>query len=205
MPLTYIQNAVRPFLYGTGDSVNGIQGFVPDYGIPEVPISLNNTFLVELGDVYVPQLPPDIRQLTDCWKITFLPPGSPTEKKQFVVSDGFGNNTISQAYSFFNTIIESGSVITDGAFQLTVAGQNSAGSKQFFASPKQMLLSLRGEFTVEAIEFPWNKPGNPNPNQNFNGVQRGSKVTFFTQDNYFIYTFNLPQDIRTKLNTLPQP
>lgn len=202
---TYIGGCVNPYLYGTGDTLNGIQGFVPDYGIPEVPIPLDNTFLIELGDVYVPQLPPDLRNMTDAWKITFLNPGSPTAKKQFVVSNGFGNDTIPQGYDFFNTITEgSPSFKTNGVFNIAVAGQNSAGIKQFFAAPKYMLLSMRGVFTVESVTFPWTNSNNPRPNQNFNGIQRGSKVSFFTEDNFFLYTFDMPQDIRTSLNTLPE-
>lgn len=204
---TYIGGCVNPYLLGTGDTLNGIQGFVPDYiAAPEVPIPLNNTFTIELGDVYVPQYPPIARNITDAWKITFLNPGSPTAKKQFVVSNGLGNNTISEGYDFFNTITEDdpNNFKTNGVFNIAVGGQNSSGIKQFFAEPKYMLLSMRGVFAVESVTFPWTNSNNPNSNQNFNGIQRGSKVSFFTEDNFFLYTFDTPQDIRSSLNILPE-
>lgn len=204
MAVTYLANAVSPYLYGTGTTPSALVGYVPPSGVPEVPITLNQTFMIELGSVFVPQLGQNGMLISDGWKITFLPSGGPMAKRQFLVSDGFGGNTIPEGYDFFNTVIESGSgVKTNGVFNIAVAGQVSSNVKQMYPSYKKMLLSSRGQYTVETAYFPYSKPDNPSPSRNVNGIQRGSKINFFTQDNFSLFVFELPQDIRTQLNLLP--
>jgi hypothetical protein len=202
MPTTYTANAVNPYLYAEGVSNKPLTGYVPPTGIPEIPITLNQTFFIEAGGVFVPQIGSSGMQI-DAWKTTFVNPGSPAIKKVMILSNGF-DATINEAYDFFNVVTESGSdVLTDGVYNIAVAGTVSSGRRLFTAAYKQMLISTRGVYTVVRANFPYTGPNNPSPSRNVNGVQSGSLITFHTQDWFGLYVFELPQDTRTKFNTMP--
>jgi hypothetical protein len=206
MPTVYINNCVSPFIYAEGTTTAPLVGYVPPTGIPEVPISLNQTFVIDFGSVFVPQIGQNGMNINNAWRVTFLNPGSGNSKKVMIVSNGFGNDTINEGYEFFNTIKEGPTdVITDGVFIITTGGTISSGRKKLLNSPKPMLLSTRGVFTVNRARFPYSGPNNPRPDSNYNGIQDGSLITFHTNDWYGIYTFDQPQDIRAQLNILPEP
>lgn len=199
MALSYTETAVNPFLYAEGTTASPLVGKIGPYGIPEVPITLNQSFMIDVGSVNVPPI-----GTLDGWKITFCNPGSPKTKKVMMLAgpNEFGI-TIDGAYNFFNVVSENETVITNGVFRVAAAGTLSGIQKSYFPTNKTLLVSLRGVFTVAPVSFPWNKPNNPRPQYNVNGVQNGSLLTFHTQDYFSIYCFDQPQDIRTLLNELP--
>jgi hypothetical protein len=197
---TYLPNAVNPFLYAEGTANAPLVPKLGPYGIPEVPITLNQTFFIDVETIYIPFLGFD----KEGWRVTFCNPGAPTQRKKVMFVDGAGQSTdIDAAYDFFNVVDESQPVVTNGVFRVMSAGTLSGIQRNFFATNKTLLVSMRGVFTVAPVQFPWTKPNNPSPQNNVNGVQNGSLLTFHTQDNFSIYCFDQPQDIRTKLNLLP--
>jgi hypothetical protein len=203
MPLTYIAEAPNPYIFAEGWSNAPLQGYVPPNGVREIPVPLNQSFYIETGSVFVPQLGPS-GMTVDAWKTTFVNPGAPAIKKVMLLSDSF-DATLNDAYNFFNVVSESGSdVVTNGVFPISVAGTKSGNRRTVFSVYKQMLCSMRGTFTVNQAYFPYTGPNNPVPSNNVNGVQRGSAITFHTQDWFTLYVFAEPQTIRTYLNVLPE-
>jgi len=203
MPTTYITTAPNPYIYAEGWSNAPLQGYVPPNGIREVPLSLNQSFYIEPGSVFVPQLGPSGMTI-DAWKTTFVNPGSPAIKKVMLLSDGF-DKTLTDAYNFLNVVGESGTdVVTNGVFHITTAGTRSGSRRSMFSVYRPMLCSMRGTFTVNQAYFPYTNPNNPVPSNNVNGVQRGSAITFHTQDWFTLFVFEEPQLIRAYLNILPE-
>lgn len=199
MALSYTETAVNPFLYAEGTSASPLVGKLGPYGIPEVPITLNQSFMIDVGSVDVPPI-----GVLDGWRIMFCNPGSPKAKKVMIVAgpNEFGTN-IEGAYNFFNIVSENETVITNGVFRVAAAGTLSGIQKSYFPNWKTLLVSLRGTFTVAPVKFPYTKPDNPMPQHNVNGMQNGSLLTFHTQDYFSIYCFDQPQDIRALLNEVP--
>lgn len=200
MAVSYTETAVNPFLYAEGTTASPLVGKIGPYGIPEIPITLNQSFIIDVGSVNVPPI-----GVIDGWRITFCNPGAPKAKKVMLVNgpNEFGTD-IEGAYDFFNIVSENQTVITNGVFRVAAAGYVSGIQKSYFPNWKTLLVSLRGAFTVAPVSFPWNKPNNPRPQHNVNGMQNGSLLTFHTQDYFGIYCFDQPQDIRTLLNELPE-
>jgi hypothetical protein len=198
--MAYIGNCVSPFFYGQGNSVNGVVAqTIPSGGIPEQPISLNQTFWVELRDFYVPDLSRTIRG----YMVNFVPSGSNHFQKQWLIDIPGNVQTIGAALTFFNRNPEDNSII-DGVLMTLLAGQgDNLSSPVYYATPTDKLLSKRGEYTIEQFFFDWPNATSPRPNQNVNGVQRGSLIRFFANDGSYLISFDLPQDLRGYLNTFP--
>lgn len=196
---TYIGNCVSPFFYGAGNSVNGPVVYpLPPDGTPEQPISLNTTFWIETRNFYVDYLFGEIPG----YMVNFVPSGSNHFQRQWLI-DVPGNHTIDAAFNFFNTVPENSSK-TNGVIKiLSAAKGDTLSSTVYYDTPKSKLLSARGEFTVEQYFFPWPQNTSPIPSRNQNGIQRGSIIKFFANDNSFLVCFELPQDIATKLNVMP--
>lgn len=200
MAISYVDTAVNPFLYAEGVANAPLVPKLGPYGIPEVPITLNQTFFIDMQTLFIPFLGFD----KEGYRITFCNPGAPSKAKKVMFVDTPGNVTnIDQAYEFFNVVSEGPTNITNGVFRVMAAGTLSGIQKSYFATNRVLLVSMRGVFTVAPVQFPWNKPNNPRPQHNQNGIQTGSLLTFHTQDNFSIYCFDQPQDIRTLLNELP--
>lgn len=205
MPTTYIANSIRPYVYAEGVTNKPLIGFVPQTGVPQIPVTLNQTFFMEAGSVFVPQIGSSGENVTG-WRTTFVNPGAPVIKKVMLLSNSL-SATLEEGYDFFNKTDEAASgadIITNGVMRILAAGTVSNGRRIFSSNYKNMLLSMRGAFTVNRALFPYTASDNPVPSRNTNGVQDGSLITFHTQDWFSIYVFEQPQDISTKLNILPQ-
>jgi len=200
--MAFIGNCVAPSFYGAGNSVTGpvVEPLGPD-GIPEVPISLNQTFWIETRNFYVPYLFGEI----EGYMINFVPSGSNHFQKQWLIDIPGNVKTIQAAQTFFNRLDESfDNSIIDGVLMTLLAGQgDNLSSPVYFAAPTNKLLSKRGEYTIEQFYFPWPYATSPNQIHNVDGVQRGSIIKFFANDGSFLVSFDLTQDLRRKLNTFP--
>lgn len=198
--MAYIGNSVNPEFYGIGNSVTGpVVIPIPPGGTPRLPISLNTTFWIETRTFYVPELFGDI----DGYMVNFVPPGSNHFQKQWLIAIPGQTQTIQAAQTFFNRNPEDNSII-DGVLMTLLAGQgDNLSSPVYYASPTNKLLSKRGEFTIEQFFFDWPNATSPRPNNNVNGVQRGSIIKFFANDGSYLVSFDIPQDLMTKLNTFP--
>lgn len=198
--MAYIGNCVIPQFYGAGNSVNGpVVQPIPSGGIPQQPISLNQTFWVETRSFYVPELFGEI----DGYMVNFVPSGSNHFQKQWLIQIPGQSQTIQSALTFFNRQHEDNSII-DGVLITLLAGQgDNLSSPVYYATPTNKLLSKRGEFTIEQFFFDWPNATSPRPNNNDNGTQRGSIIKFFANDGSYLVSFDLPQDLRAKLNLLP--
>ena len=198
--MAYIGNCVSPFFYGQGNSVTGpIVQTIPPGGVPEQPISLNQTFWVETRNFYVPELFGEI----EGYMVNFVPSGSNHFQKQWLIQITGQSQTIQAGLTFFNRNPEDNSII-DGVLISLLAGQgDNLSSPVYYANPISKLLSKRGEFTIEQHFFPWPNATSPFPLRNDNGTQRGSIIKFFANDGSYLISFDLPQDLRTKLNTFP--
>jgi hypothetical protein len=198
--MAYIGNCVSPFFYGQGNSVNGpVVQPIPTGGIPEQPISLNQTFWVETRNFYVPELFGDV----EGYMVNFVSSGSNHFQKQWLISIPGNITTIQAAQTFFNRNPEDNSIIDGVLITLLAAHGDNLSSPAYYAAPTNKLLSKRGEFTIEQHFFPWPLATSPFPSRNDNGIQRGSIIKFFANDGSFLISFDLPQDLRTKLNTFP--
>jgi hypothetical protein len=200
--MAYVQNAVNPYFYGVGNPVLGVPvSPIPWNGIREIPVNLNQTFMVETTSFIVPEISP-VSPING-FLLTYLNSGADLQRTQMLIDITGSVSTIDAAYDFFNTIPESGAK-TDGVLRLLLAGQGSPVSGiSFVSSPTEKLISMRGEYTVMQADFPWPYATSPRQNMNNSGIQTGSVITFFTSDNFQLFSFDLPQDIRTDLNTLP--
>lgn len=198
--MAYIGNCVSPFFYGQGNSVTGpIVQPIPPGGVPEQPISLNQTFWVETRNFYVPELFGEI----EGYMVNFVPSGSNHFQKQWLINIPGQSTTIQAGLTFFNRNPEDNSII-DGVLISLLAGQgDNLSSPVYYDNPTNKLLSKRGEFTIEQHFFPWPNATSPFPLRNDNGTQRGSIIKFFANDGSYLISFDLPQDLRTKLNTFP--
>lgn len=198
--MAYIGNCVNPFYYGQGNSVTGpsVQ-VIPPGGTPRPPISLNQAFWIRKKDFYVPELFGDVKGFL----VNFVPSGSNHFQKQWLIDVPGANSTIDDCLAFFNTNPEDDSKI-DGVLKTQIASVgDNLSSIVYLATAEYFLLSKRGEFTIEQHFFPWPFATSPRPNDNDNGTQRGSIIKFFANDGSFLISFDLPQDLRTKLNTFP--
>ena len=198
--MAYIGNCVSPFFYGQGNSVNGVVAQpIPTGGVPEQPISLNQTFWVETRNFYVAELFGEI----EGYMVNFVPSGSNHFQKQWLINIPGQSQTINSGLTFFNRSPEDNSII-DGVLMTLLAGQgDNLSSPVYYADPTNKLLSKRGEFTIDQYFVPWPNATSPVPNLNVNGVQRGSIIRFFANDGSYLISFDLPQYLRTKLNTFP--
>lgn len=204
--------AVVPFLYGVGDTRNGVKAIaLYESGWTEAPIPLNSQFIVEQSSLYVPQLSGN----KTGFKVTFLTPGwnyrsrvsvrpNFVPKTQIFV-DKTGVDTMTQAYEFFNTVEDedtSTNVIVNGVMRVTAYGESSWGNVTNYGAPKEYLVSCSGGFFTKREEFiapAWT----PNPGGIINGYQQGSKLQFFTEDQFSLILFDYISTIRTNLNTIP--
>lgn len=201
--MAYLQNAVSPYLYGTGTPLSGmIIPPVPDDGFPEIAINLNQTFLVETAAYIVPNISPNIEYAA--YLLTFINSVPPPQRAQlFLDLPGSGENNITKAYNFFNTIPVSNEK-TGGVIRVNLAGDGTPLSGiNFYSEPTIKLLSTRGEYNITEVDFPWPYATSPNQPLNTNGIQTGALITFFTSDNFQLFSFDEPQTLRTRLNTLP--
>jgi hypothetical protein len=198
--MAYIGNCVSTEFYGAGNSVNGpVVQPIPSGGVPEGPISLNQTFWVETRNFYVPELFGEI----EGYMVNFVPSGSNHFQRQWLISIPGNVFTIEAAQTFFNRNPEDNSII-DGVLITLLAGQgDNLSSPVYYADPTNKLLSKRGEFTIEQFFFDWPNATSPRPNNNVNGLQTGSIIKFYANDGSFLISFDLPQDLRAKLNLFP--
>lgn len=195
--MEYIQGASNPFFYGKGNSIAGITIFPPyPAGIPEIPLPINQTYLIETASYFVPYLFGDL----DGFLITFLNSGSRRAKIQYFVGIPGNDSSINAGYDFFNENGDSGARM-DAVMRILVAGGGSnIDGLSYLSAPVTKLLSMKGEFTVDRFLFPWPQSTSPIPSRNTNGVQDGSLINFFSTDGAQIVVFEQPQDIRAKLN-----
>lgn len=198
--MLYIGNCVSPFFYGQGNSVNGaVAQPIPPGGVPEQPISLNQTFWVESRRFYVAELFGEING----FMVNYVSSGANHFQKQWLVTIPGGVQTIDSGQTFFNRNPEDNTII-DGVLKTLIAGQgDNLSSPVYNPIPVNKLLSKRGEFTIEQHFFPWPNSTSPVPSRNSLNVQRGSIIKFFANDGSYLISFDLPQDLRTKLNTFP--
>ena len=204
--------AVTPYLYGTGDTRSGVKAItLYESTWTEAPIPLNNQFIVEASSLYVPQLGFN----KSGYKVTFLSPGwnyktrvsiRPTfvpRTQIFVHKTGLV--TMDDAYEFFNTVEDedtSSNVIVNGVMMVTAYGESSYGIVTNYGAPKTYLVSCAGGFFTKKEEFiapAWT----PFPGSVENGYQQGSRLQFFTEDQFSLILFTTISTIRTNLNTIP--
>ena len=214
---TYLHNAVRELnAYGYGDTRNGVTPYATTYeGFPEYIVHKNQSFFIETGFLNVPALPPAPIQgafITYCnpgWsyraRSVFRPTFVPFRKDFILTSDGFENQTLEDFYNRFNNIGNLGRTELDRVvFNVKAAGFISWGRRTYFNNNfKEMLIGANGMFTVQYVAFPYTNVNNPRPVDNYDGIQVGSMIKFFTEDEFSIIVFDRPQDIGTSINTLP--
>jgi len=198
--MAYIGNCVSPFFYGQGNSVNGtIVQTIPPSGVPEQPIVLNQTFWIRKKDFYVPEIFGDVKGFL----VNFVSSGTNHFQKQWLIDIPGANSTIDDCLLFFNRNPEDSSII-DGVLKTLIGSfGDNLSSIVYLTDPENFLLSKRGEYTIEQHYFPWPNATSPVPSRNDNGTQRGSIIRFFANDGSYLISFDLPQDLRTKLNTFP--
>ena len=206
--------AVTPYLYGIGDTRNGIKVLtLQETGFTETPIPLNSQFIVEPGQLVNPY---GVVPITiNGYIVTFITPGwnyrsrvsvRPTfvPKTQIFV-DYTGLSTLMDAYEFFNTVYDEGTstnVIVNGVMKVTAYGESSWGKVTNYGAPKDYLVSCSGGFIAKREEFTapaWT----PNPGSVINGIQVGSKIQFFTEDQFSLILFDDISTIRYNLNSTP--
>lgn len=212
---TYLQNAVAQMnALGYGDTRSGVTAYTPQYqGFPEYILHKNETFYAEVGQLYVPSLSGDV----DGAYITYCNPGwaykrrqvfRPTwvpKRKDFVTLAPFQTPDINDIYNHFNQPGDSGRTAWERVcFKVNAAGFTSWGKPTYFNNNlRQFVVGANGQFTLEYVTFPYTNPNNPKPLENYSGVQVGTLIKFFTEDEFSIIVFESPQDIRTYINTVP--
>jgi len=109
-------------------------------------------------------------------------------------------------FNKLNSVGESGEeVFTLNVMQISQAGFLSYSARTLFTSPKDILVSAYGQFTLQYIAFPWPYATSPNQPRNFDGMQIGTMIKFFTEDQYSIISFDSIETITTKMNLVPNP
>jgi len=211
---TYFNNAVDfLYAYGYGDTRNGVTPYTPQYeGFQEYTVHKHQSFFIETGSLFIPFLSASVAGAY----ITYLNPGwsyrarnvfRPTWvpfRKDFITIEGFNNPTLSDITDIFNNPGNSNHTQPDKVvFSVKAAGFISWGRRTYFNNDyKQMLIGANGKFTVQYVTFPYTNPNNPNPGKNYDGVQVGTIIKFFTEDEFSIIVFENTQDIRAGMNVL---
>ena len=116
-----------------------------------------------------------------------------------------GDPTIWDAYDHFNNIGTPGETQLDRVvISADVAGTMSWNRRSLFNNDYQtMIIGANGQFDAQPIQFPYTNPNNPRPELNTDGVQRGTAIKFFTEDEFTLIVFSTVQDIYDDMNNLP--
>lgn len=215
MPTTYLNNAVdNLYAYGYGDTKNGVTAYYPQYeGFQEYTVHKHQSFFIETGSLFIPFLggPIDGGYITYCnpgWSYrarnVFRPTWVPFRKDFFALAGQITPTLDNIADRFNNPGEETHYELDRVVFGVKAAGFISWGRRTYFNNDyREMLIGANGKFTVQYITFPYTNPNNPNPGKNYDGVQVGKIIKFFTEDEFSIIVFEDTEDIRTKMNTLP--
>jgi hypothetical protein len=215
---TYLHNTATGLTaYGFGDTRLGVDVIDPIYGgFPEYTIKSNSSFFVEIGTLFIPALSASengfyITYVQPGWsyrsRVSIRPTFVPFRKDFFSFNppDPFVPPTLNDAYEKLNTLGDPGHTdIGLNVMRIKSAGFISYSKRTMYESPKDILVSANGQFTVQYYIFPWPLATSPDPANNFSGMQRGCIIKFFSEDQYSIITFDEVQDVRTKLNVLPE-
>lgn len=212
--MAYINNAVSNLKsYGYGDTESGVTPFNPNLtSYPDYFVNKYETFFVELGELFVPALnanrtgyyityptPGLAYKKRLVWRPTWVP-----KRKDFFIIDGSPiptqNGTL--LYDTFNAPGEPGEEVADKVlFQVQAAGFMSRGKVQLFNNNyRDIFVSALGQYTVQYFTFPYTNVNNPRPGLNYDGVQVGTIIKFFSEDEFSIICFQQVQDIRTAQN-----
>ena len=216
---SYLPNVVRGLnAYGYGDTRNGLVAYTPIYeGFPEYSIKINSSFFVETGSFFVPFLGGDrpgfyITYLQPGWSYrsrNTLRPNFVPFRKDFFDYQGqpqFTAPTIVDGFNKLNSVGEDlNEVFTLNVMRIASAGFISYSARTLYTAPKELLVSAYGQFTLQYIAFPWPIATSPNPSRNFDGMQIGTMIKFFTEDQYSIIAFESIETISTKMNLIPDP
>jgi len=214
---TYLPNVVTGLTaYGYGDTRNGLVAYTPIYdGFPEYAVKVNSSFFVETGSLFVPALFGE----KFGYNITYLQPGwsyrsrnsiRPTFvpfRKDFF--DFYGASpvpTFEEGFDKLNFAGEPGEEQNIlNVFKIKSAGFLSYSARTLYQSPKDLMVSANGQFTLQYIAYPWPEATSAWPINNFDGMQIGTMIKFFTEDQYSIITFEPIEEIRKLLNLVPTP
>lgn len=211
----YLANTVGGMsAYGYGDSIGGIVPYYIEYaGYQEYLVNIYETFYIEPASLNLLYIP-----FTEAgYNITYCNPALSFNKRlirrptftpkrvDFFNFAPYTPNTIDRCEDKFNYPGETGhTTLTRVVIRVQAAGFVSRDVKNMFGNDyREILVSAKGKYTVEQYEFQYTNPNNPNPSNNFNGIQVGSRIKFFTEDEYSIVCFNTVEDIRIQINTLP--
>lgn len=213
---TYLHNAVTNMnAYGYGDTRNGVTPYNPIYeGFPEYTIKINSSFFVETGSLFIPILGAEkngffITYLQPGWsyksRVSVRPTFVPFRKDFFDYVGMPEPPTILDGYNKLNTVGETGhEEVTLNVIKIKSAGFISYSSRTIYQDTKDLLVSANGQFTVQYYAFPWPYASSPDQSKNFDGVQVGSIIKFFTEDQYSIICFDTVAYIRNHMNLLPE-
>lgn len=213
---TYIQNAVDNLTaYGYGDTRNGVTAYTPQFeGFQEYLLHKNETFFAEVGNLNIPSLfgPVDGVYITYCnpglayrRRLVYRPYWVP-KRKDFVGIVGISTPDINDVYNHFNQPGDDGNTDWERVcIKVKAAGFVSWGRPSYFANNfREMIVGANGQFSVQYFAFPYTNVNNPNPGDNYSGVQVGTIIKFFTEDEFSIVCFDTVQSIRTQMNTVPE-
>lgn len=216
MPTTYFNKAVGNLIaYGYGDTKNGVSPYIPQYeGFQEYLVHKHQSFFIETGSLYIPAYSGDQNgfYITYCnpgWSYrarnVFRPTWVPFRKDFFSIVGQPDPPTLQTALNHFKYPGEVGHTELDRVvFGVKAAGFISWGRRTYFNNDfREMLIGANGKFTVQYVTFPYTNPNNPNPGKNYDGVQVGKIIKFFTEDEFSIIVFEDTEDIRASMNTLP--
>ena len=212
---TYLPNVVTGLnAYGYGDTRNGVVPYTPIYeGFPEYAVKINSSYVVETGQLYIP-----FTQTTENgFYITYLQPGwsyrsrntlrptfVPFRKDFFTIVGGPSIPTLEDGYDKLNSVGEPNhEEIALNVINIRSAGFISYSARTLYTSPKEFLLSANGQYTIQYYAFPWPEATSPKPQHNYDGMQVGTIIKFFTEDQYSIICFQTIAEIRAYLNILP--
>jgi hypothetical protein len=213
---TYLPNVVtRLFAYGYGDTRNGVIPYNPIYeGFPEYAIKVNSSFFVETGSLFIPaySAPQNgfyITYVQPGWsyrsRVSIRPTFVPFRKDFFDYAFSGDNPTIDDGYEKLNTAGEEDHTeIVLNVIKVRTGGFISYGGRTIYQDDKEILVSANGQYTVQWYAFPWPLATSPIPSRNVDGMQIGAIIKFFSEDQYSIICFDNVEDIRAKLNKLPE-
>jgi len=214
---TYVPNSVEGLTaYGYGDTRNGVVPYTPTLtgAFPEYLIHKNETFFVETGSLYIPSagLSENGAYITYCnpgWSYrarnVFRPAWVPF-RKDFILTNNAPGITINDWYNKLNQPgFNQNAVWERVCIKVKAAGFVSWGRRTYFNNDyRQILVGANGQYSVQYFTFPYTNPNNPNPGSNYDGVQVGTIIKFFTEDECSIICFDTPQAIALFQNTVPE-